>query len=200
MFRSHRQNLFREHRLDHLLRQQGASFDEEVRSISLEKISEPELNDQLLSKYSLTVPVLDDKNIDIDAHEATVTVHAGHSRLAFRDGPVQVPGLSITVKIPFSGKAELFKCQPSTYSPSGTPEATIENDNLVMHYETTEKDPEKIKGLWKSDISVIQQNLGWVAKDVEQYNNSLRNSIQTALAKRKQDAESNKSLIDKLKG
>ncbi len=199
MFHSRKQNLFREHRLDHFLRQQGASFEEEIRGTSLEKISDLGLSDQFLTKYSLTVPVLDDKNIDIDAHEAMVTVHAGHSRLAFRDGPVQVPGLSITVKVPFIGEVELFKCQPSTYSPSGTPEATIENGNLVMHYETTEKDPEKIKELWKSDIGVIRQNLEWVAKDVSQYNNSLANSIQAALTKRKQDAESNKSLIDKLR-
>lgn len=203
MFHSRNQRLFRDNKLDAYLRQRSSALETEIRNLSLSEITaktDEELVQQLLAKYQVTAPVLDESKLDIEAHEAMVQVRDHFSSRFDRGGVVSVPGHSITIRVPFSGPGELFKCTPSTWSPSGTPDATIESGNLVLHYETTEKDPEKIKSLWKNDLGVINQNLGWVEKDLAGYNASLVSNMQAALNKRKKEAEESKSLIDKLKG
>lgn len=192
---------FSEYSLDAYLRQVTASLDAEVKGLTFEEINqgdEGQLIERLTNKYKVKAPTLDESGIDIDAKEATISVRR---EFGFGDesGFVDVPGLSITVRVPFSGPADLFKCRASTYSVSGTPSADVESNNVVLYYETREKDPEKIKGLWKGDISSIQQNLGWIEKDVTSHNSSLENNIKAAIAQRKKQAGENKSLIDKLK-
>ena len=199
MFYSRNKRLFSEYSLSDYLRKVLISLDEEIKGLSYEQISDVDEGDligQLITKYQVNIPTLDKKNIDIDAKEATVSVKP---EFGFDDGPINVPGLFIIVKIPFSGSVDLLKCRASTYSVSGTPEAEIESGNIVLQYETVEKDSEKIKNLWAGDIKSIQQNLSWIEKDVVGHNSSLENNIKTSLTQRKKEAEENKSLIDKLK-
>ncbi len=200
MFYSRNQQLFSECSLGDYLRQTIFSLEKEIKDLSLEQINgvdEKDLLDQLVMKYQISAPILDEGKIDINAQEATVSVNR---QFGFDDGPVDVPGLSITVRIPFSGFGDLFRCRASTHSMSGTPCAEIEGGHLVLYYETIEKDAEKIKGLWKSDIGSIKQNLGWVEKDTISHNDSLENIIKAGLMRREKEAEENESLINKLKG
>lgn len=202
MFNSRKQNLFSEYVLDSYLQQITLALDSEIKNMPLEAINktdEKDLVSQLVAKYQVVTPTIDEKNIDIDAQETTVSVNRGSQGFDFEDGPVRLQGLAITVKVPFKGAKDLFQCRASTYSASGTPSAQIEDNNLVLYYETTEKDAEKIKDLWKGDISSITQNLGWIEKDVNSYNSSIENNIKASLTRRKKEAVENKSLIDKLK-
>lgn len=167
--------------------------------IDVEKIidtDEETLIKDLVANYTKHAPVLlvDDKKTS--AQESNITITNNDS--PFNDGPFIVKGLKILVRIPFDGMGELFDFRPSSYILSGTPRASVEGNNLVLEYETREKDPEKIKQLLNADISIINDYLGRINRDLENFNNSLEGFIRPLVIKRKQEANSNKSLIDAL--
>lgn len=194
MIYSREERLFSEFRLDNYLRQRSQALQSEVLSMPIKQLSETpetELIKKLFSKYQIEPLVINDKAIEISPKEEMIT-----SPNELSGGSIQ--GLSINVSIPFSGFSELFRHTPSTWSPSGTPDANIQDKNLVLHYETTEKDPERIKTLWLDDIKVIKQNLNWIENDLNSYHNTLERNIIDLLARRKKQAEENKSLIEKL--
>lgn len=199
---SNTNNLFRQYSLDDYLRSRTQSLENEVSSFDSGKFNQEEsaLLEQLVNKYSIKTPTIMESDTKIDAHEAQITLNDRGSRIFdYDDGPVTVKGLSITVSIPFQGNSQLFQCTPSSYTLSGTPDADVRDGKIILSYETTEKDADKIKGLWVNDIRVIKENLGWIERDAINYNNSLTNNIKTMLNKRKKEANESQSLIDKLK-
>lgn len=202
MYRGNSTNLFRDNNLDAYLRARGQQLDAQIMGLSIEKfkaINEPEFISKTVNEYTVTAPTISDNKIKVDAKEGDVTI-GGRSHGYWDDeGPFTVQGLHITVSIPFTGDPDLFTCRPSTWSSGGTPDATIMDGQIILSYETNEKDPEKIKQLWLGDIQAIKDNLGWITRDVAGYNSSLERNVSASYSKRKKQAESSQSLIEKLK-
>jgi len=199
-YRNHNR-LFSQNDINSYLQASSASLEAEIKSLTLETINstgEQKLTAGLAEKYTVNNPVLSEDEIKIDAYEGEVEVY-GQCIFDDERRSHKTSGLRISVSVPFRGNSELFSCRASTYSLSGTPEAEVEEQILVLRYETAEKDPEKIKGLWRSDIRTIKQNLEWLGKDITNHNNSLGSNIRTLVTKRKKEAEDNQSLIDKIK-
>ncbi len=200
IFYSRKQSLFSKYPLDGYLRQAKSSMDQEIKNLSYQKINEhgeENLVKTLLEKYRIVIPTLSEDEIKVDAKEQEITVDNRNSRF-LHDGPIKRMGLVITVSIPFEGIDDLFQCRPSTYSLSGTPGADVKDNSLVLYYETTEKDSEKIKALWKNDIKEIKQNLEWIKNDISNYNNSLEADINKVLINRKKEAGESEDLISKI--
>ncbi len=200
MFSSRDKSLFSKYSLDGYLRQVKSSMNKEIRSLSFQKIKEDgeeKLIDTLLEKYNVVAPSLLEDKIEVDAKEQEIVIDNGNSRF-FNDGPIKRTGLFITATIPYEGLGDLFKCQPSTHTFSGTPNADIEDNVLVLCYKTIEKDTEKIKSLWQKDIQDIKQNLEWITRDTLNHNNSLKSEIKTMLTSRKKEAGESQDLISKI--
>lgn len=199
--RGYSNSLFRGTDLGAYLRARAERLQEEINGLSfaeLQNIEDSKAADEFANRHSIKPPVLKESEIKVDASEGPVTV--GGRRSGFIDDrEYTVTGLHLTVKVPFDGESELFKCQPSTYSLSGTPDGDIRNNELILTYQTAEKDADKINALWEKDVRDIKQNLEWVSKDVSGYNSSIINTIRTTLANRKKQAGESQSLIDKLK-
>src|SRR3989344_1118341 len=141
MFYSRSNRLFQEYSLDDYLRQIGNSLNEALRNIPLSRIEESgeeALTKELFGQFKISAPVIEEEKIDIDAKEADIEVIP---EIGFRDGPIMLRGFVIVVKVPFSGNGEMFNFRASTYSMSGTPEGEVEDSNIVLNYETREKDP-----------------------------------------------------------
>jgi hypothetical protein len=200
-YSSQNTRLFRKHDLGAVMRAQIEALEKEIKNISHEVLSQKkdaEIIESLSPKYSIYVPMLKLDEMKVSPEEAEIQVRDDFfSR--HEDGLVTVNGFRITVTIPFIGDKDTFHMQPSTMSMSGTPSPTLTENSLVFTYETREKDPEKIKALWNSDIKDIQQNLDWINRDVSSYNSSLENIIQERLNQRRKDADSNKALFEQLK-
>ena len=202
MYSSNQVNkLFSERPLSDYLRERTETIKKEIKNLTLDQISDTEVSsaDELIRRNALNAPSLLEDRALIDAKESRIHVHQEHDGFKAGFTPDLIQGLSITVKIPFEGSSALFKYAPSTYSLSGTPHGKIEDSNLVLNYETREKDPEIIKQLWSNDINVIKQHLSWTANDVSQYNGALADVVRDSLNQRKAEAENNQSLIGKLK-
>ncbi|MCK5412752.1 MAG: hypothetical protein KAI57_00040 [Candidatus Pacebacteria bacterium] len=200
MFYSKDKSLFCKRSFDEYLRQVKSSIDQEIKNLSFQKIEEDEeekIINTILDKFDVVIPFLLEDKIKIKAKEQEVVVGSRDSRF-FHDGPFKRMGLSVTVNIPFEGLGDLFEYQPSTQSLSGAPSADIENNSLILYYETIEKEPEKIKNLWQKDINDIKQNLEWIKKDILNHSNSLGAEIKTLLVNRKKEARESQDLINKI--
>lgn len=182
------------------------SMDNHIQGLDRQKvisIDESVLVQELMGKFTLHTPRLLEEKISIDPQEAEIALNRGrNSRDVFGDDYYDertVKGLYIKVTVPFEGNGSLFRYRPSTFSLSGTPSAQVENEYVVMEYETAEKDEGKIKQLWEHDIAEIKKHLEYVNTDVKQYNNSLEQRIRSRVANRKKEAGGNQSLIDALR-
>lgn len=193
--------LFREYDLGAIMRAQIEALKKEVQDIPHEELSQKkdsEIIESLSLKYSFNVPTLKVDEMTVSPEEAEIQVRDDFfSR--HENGLVAVNGFRITVTIPFIGDKDIFRMQPSTMSMSGTPNPTLTTNSLIFTYETREKDPEKIKTLWNSDIKDIQQNLDWISRDAGNHNSSLENIIQERLNQRRKDADSNQAIFEQLK-
>lgn len=190
-------NLFSTYSLDAYLKNKIEPLRIEVHSLApqVSQAEDSALLQKLLQIYSVQAPVIYEDRMAVDAKEADIVIPGG-TRINLTD--MTVKGLSITVVIPFTGEPDLFYCRASIYTISGTPDAEVTNTTLTLHYETTEKDPEKIKSLWLADIASIKKNLEWINKDATLYNSMLENTIKTNLANRKKEVNDYQSIISQL--
>jgi hypothetical protein len=188
--------LFTSYYLDGYLREKGDSLRSHIKNLGIKEFEKESLLSELLERYKMTPVIVKEDEKKIDAIEADVTVR---SQFFDDDDDRRVfttKGLSITVKIPFVGDRNLFACRPSTHTFSGTPRADVEQNQIILKYETTEKDPEKIKQLWLRDISEIQKNVDWINNDLNGYNSRLETEINNLLSERKKQAGENQSLLN----
>lgn len=190
--------LFSEYDFGSYLRSKTNDLENHISSLRPESFSgdnEEKTFKSLLNNYTVRPLVIMENEKKVNANEANVTMH---STMFGSNETRVVKGLSISVEIPFGGDSDLFYCRPSTYTLSGTPYADVEQNRIILRYETIEKDPETIKQLWQKDIEKIQQYIGWLEKDINGYNNSLENTVKNLLARRKKESDENSSLINAL--
>lgn len=166
------------------LSQQVQQLDREY----LLKVSEADLVEHLVDKYQLEGPVLQRDDIIIADHrEAEIDVRGDFSRLVFDwSRPAYVKGTSITVAIPYAGSGALFQYKPSTFTISGTPEATVTDGELRLTYSVLDHNQAQLQARYERDLRDIEQYLGWVRGDVQQYVATLRQYSAQVVQERKQ--------------
>ena len=202
MYYERNSHLFSDGDLYSVLRNQELKIQEYIKKMPLQHVLETEessLIEEVINKFKITTPTLINEKIVINPVEAEVEITRRNRELYDGEGPIYKNGLHITVQIPFSGEGDLFKFRASTFTFSGTPNGEIQGNTLILIYETIEKDQEKIKELWNGDIRRINENLSWIRKDVEEFNNKLKSIATPSIAVRKKETGENKSLIDALK-
>jgi hypothetical protein len=199
MYRSHsrEKHLFSEAHLASYLQALKEEVKGEINQLSVSELAErkdEDIVDSFMGKYSLKTPQLEEDKIVVDAQEQDIRIRTPFDEVA------TVKGLHITVEVPYSGSERLFWLRPSTFSMSGTPSADVSSGKIVLNYETNEKNPEKIKGMWLGEIDGIKKHLGWVEQDVLGHQNSLEQFIKDVLVLRRKQAGESASLIGVLKG
>lgn len=188
--------LFNSRYLDEYLREKKDFLREKIKNLGIKEFENENLSSELLERYKVTPIIIKEDEIKKDAVEVDVV-----TRSQFFDDEddrkvFTTKGIAITVKIPFVGDKNLFACSPSTHSLSGTPRADVEQNQIVLRYETTEKDPEKIKQLWLRDMGEIQKHVGWINNDLNGYNSQLEAEIKNLLSARKKQVGENQSLLN----
>lgn len=161
-------------------------------------ISVTDFCDYLYNKYELDTPLLDEENITIDQQEKDIDVSKDSMRyIRDRSRPFYLKGTSISYFIPFSGNPSLFRYQPSsfTYNP---PEATIERNELRVSFDGIDQDPEKVKQDFSRELNKIKKYLGWVAKDITQFNENLLKEIETKVKLRREKLLKDRALVTNL--
>ncbi len=196
-YQNYENHLFRDGYLDQYLRERMEELQTEVKQLNIAGLSDSDEETEvkkLLQKYSLQTPILGEVK-KVDAQETDIEVPS----MLHDDETYTAKGLYVSVEVPFTGDAELFQLRASTYSGSGVPTAMVHSDKLILTYQTTEKDPEKIKQLWPNTLAEINKHLEWTKKDVLTFNQHLTEEVSKLVVERARESGNNQSIIDQIK-
>lgn len=136
------------------------------------------------------IKILEDQ-ITVDQSEAKIDVSRDRLRAIYdRSQPFYLNGTRITFFVPYEGEKDLFFCQPSTFT-YNPPRAVIMNREAQLVYDVLDHNAESVKSAFDRDFKNLQEYLGWIERDVNQFNNQLKPKIHQRIEKRRQ-----KILID----
>lgn len=138
--------------------------------------------EQLIQDYMLTVPELKtDSRSALPPQEVTLEIddYGRHLR---------VPGISVSVRVPFVGEARLFQYQPSSYD-SAPPEGEVWNQELRLTWEWPAHQPINLDEAIQKRMQSIHQYLEWVRADVHAFNQGVRGLLEQEVSRRWQRVE-----------
>lgn len=121
-----------------------------------------------------------------DHRETQVDVRYDPNRwIDDKSQPVMVPGERIEVRVPFEGESELFYAQPNTMT-SSPPRAVIEQNELVLRYDSPADAPREVRPLIDRTLVEIEQYLGWQRTMIDAHNASLSVAGEQAIQRRRE--------------
>jgi len=190
-------HLFCKFDLNAAIRAQKEKAQEKVDSIRQDQFLSSDaavLIDHVYSELEILPLELYDDQKEMDTAETKVDV--SHDPMRFirsRSGPFYVPGLKVTVSIPYSGDPELWRCQPSTFT-TAPPRGAMRKPNsdgigyldIIIERPSDALDQDRLKSDLDREINEIKKYLGWINKDVEQGNQDLLRHIKQHIENRKE--------------
>ena len=193
--------LFCNHDLGNVLTQQDQKLSNEVASLSEERVlntSPEDLCNYLVGKYAFEAAHIDESGINADYGDAQVDVSQRFEYVVSdRSRPLYIIGTRLTFYVPFTGDPQLFKCKPSEYN-FNPPRATVRNNELVFVYERTTQDAAAIEAEFERDRKNVKDYVGWVARDVEQFNAALRGKTCQYITARREKLLQDRGLVEGL--
>ena len=142
--------LFVTHDLDYSIRATMQKMQQEVEGLDENRLlnTPPEdLKRHMVEKHGITPITLLRDQWYADYQDAPVDVRNDPMRwIDDRSRPVMVAGERVEVRIPFEGESELFYAKANTFS-LNPPRAVIENNEIVLRYETPADQPRDIRAL-----------------------------------------------------
>ena len=185
--------LFSQKNLGDLIRNYPSTIQGEIDGWERNKVlavSESDLIDYLVSKYTLDAPsLLPRDHWESVADEAMVDVSHDPMRTFLRDdGRAVVPGHRVSVRVPFDGDADLFEFQPTTHT-FNPPQAVVSEHDRVLTFDVTvphdTADGEAVGRKIDRQVSETESHLAWVRKDCEDWNQRLPGVAADCLNSRK---------------
>jgi hypothetical protein len=155
-----------------------------------------DLISQSVDKYQINVPLLDEDAAEVAQQEGLVDV-SGFD-YGFPGERRQVPGVVVTLEMPFSGDAEMFKVRPSTFN-SAPPYANIQGQSIILRQSAVRPTPEQIQSGFDSAIKNINQYLDWQRRDATPFNQQLPTQARQAIEARRAKILANQNLVAGLK-
>jgi hypothetical protein len=138
-----------------------------------------ELIAELTTRFAITPPSLRDEEKLIRSSESTVR------RQGWDGEVVELPGVKVSVDIPFTGEAQLLTLRPSSRRMTTPPYANIDGGKLTL----TGSFPgvpsnDDVRHWYQEELTAIRWYLDVVARDVAAYNEDVERSLPTLLDKR----------------
>lgn len=157
-----------------------------------------ELLSYFKDKYEINVPALNKDGITVDQREMKIDVSRDRSRAIYdRSGPFYIDGTLVEVEVPFSGDAEVFKVQPTSFS-LNPPRAKIKQAALVISIEGTDLDSQKVKAEIDHTLSQIEINLECLSQSANQFNQSIPQIALEQIDRRKNKLLKDRDLVANL--
>ncbi len=185
---SNKKLLFSGQDLSQILRATAKGMLDEVGSLEANRLlntATEDLRDYLIEKFKVTPITLLLEQWSVDSHEVKVDVRYDQARwIEDTSRPVLIAGERVEVRVPFDGEGDLFYARPSTWS-STSPYAAIENNELVLRYESPADQPRAVRPLIDREIAEIEQYLGWQRPMIDAHNASLPSKAEEAISQRR---------------
>lgn len=143
-------------------RYQRAALEEEVAALAGNRLLNTSIDDlctYFVEKYRIDIPILDRNGIVADQRETQIDVSQDPMRTIFdRSQPAYIPGTEIEVSVPFTGEAEGFTIQPTTYS-LNPPRGTVRGSVLVLSITGVDLEAGRVRQEIDSELDRIESYL-----------------------------------------
>ena len=193
--------LFYENDLRSVLTRQEQAFTNEIDALNEEHVlntSPEDLCNYFVEKYTFNVPEIDESQIHVDYGDAKVDISDRFEYfVSDRSRPAHVTGTRLIFYVPFTGNYQLFQCKPSSVN-FNPPRAAVKNDELVFVYDRMTQDAPNIKAEFERDKENVQRYLEWIARDVEQFNSTIREKASQHIGARREKLLQDRGLVEKL--
>ena len=147
------------------------------------------------NKFQIEIPALLTDEIVVDQREAQIDVSRDHNRLIYnRSRPFHITGTEIEVEIPFTGEAEAFKVQPTTYTMS-PPHAQVRGSSLVLKIVGTNLDADRVRNDIDRVVNEIQSHLTTLRGNAQGLRSQLPAQVRAAIESRRQKLLSDRNLV-----
>lgn len=135
--------------------------------------SPSDLVQYLIEKYKMEPLNLRKDEMHADQKETQVDVRYDPMRwIDDKSRPALVPGIRITVKIPFDGEENLFYSQSNSFN-TNPPRAKIQGSELVLAYEMPNDSIKDLKPEIDKTINSIEEHIKWQQGLISRHNESL---------------------------
>src|SRR6266508_477640 len=157
-------------------------------------VSEADLTAFLKDKYSVEPITLGEPFI---AHSGEADIDVSHQPWRgspFRDGPLYVKGVTVFIRVPFTGDGQLFFCRPSQFTLS-PPQGSVADDHVEFVMTGERLSGENVRRELDSALREIQGYLANIRSTCEAHNASLERLIHEIFTWRKQKILSNRDVV-----
>ena len=148
--------------------------------------------------FQIEIPILLVDEIVVDQRETQIDVSRDHDRMIYdQSRPFHIAGTEIEVEIPFTGEAESFKIQPTTYT-INPPQAQVRGGTLVLKIVGTNLDADQVRGDIDHTVNQIQSHLSALRNNAQGLSAQLPGQARSAIESRRQKLLSDRNLVGSL--
>jgi hypothetical protein len=182
-------------------RNQLQKMAEEIAAVNGDRLLNTAVDDlarYFESKFNIEVPTLVTEEIVVDQRETKIDVrHDPRRWIDDRSRPVYVPGTEVEVEIPFTGDAEVFRVQPTSYT-LNLPRAEVRQSALVLRISGTDLNAEGVQQSINQTINDIQSYLVTLRTNASGLNQQLFQRAKTAIESRRKKLLADRNLVGAL--
>jgi hypothetical protein len=156
------------------------------------KVSQTELERHFIDKGLIHPLVLHTDEFYIESQSGTkLDMSHDFRRAVFPGERAIVQGTRIEIAIPFEGDDWLWRIQPSTHILRGFPEIDVLDDRIQMPFAFPDDsaNPESLKRSTDSQVKDLATMVNYLAKDVENHNNMIRQIVPAAIQRKREKAK-----------
>jgi hypothetical protein len=147
------------------------------------------------NKFQIEIPTLLTEEIVVDQRETQIDVSRDRNRMIYdRSRPFHIAGTEVEVEIPFTGEAEAFKIQPTTYTMS-PPRAEVRGNLLVLKIVGTNLEAERLRGDIDRTVDEIQSHLTTLRGNAQGLRTQLPTQARSAIESRRQKLLGDRNLV-----
>lgn len=182
-------------------RYQRAALEEEVSVLDGNRLLNTSVDDlcaYFVEKYQIDIPVLNRNEIEVDQREAQIDVSQDPMRAIIdRSGPVYILGTEIEVSVPFTGEAEGFTIQPTTYS-LNPPRGTIRDRALILSITGIDLESSSVRQEIDSRLDRIESYLCSLRGSAKRLNSELDSIARQCIEQRREKLLADQYLVASL--
>lgn len=143
----------------------------------------PDLVSYYSQRFTIDVPILQMDKAEVEQSEANVLL-TDTFRYNLPRGPVEVPGISYALRVPFTGDEILFRVRPNT-SDLAPPRAEVVRGGIVIRLAGRELTAGQVNDHFDGVLADIERYLGWQRESADPFNADLPNFVRGYIEQRR---------------
>lgn len=157
-----------------------------------------DLEDYYYSHYMVDPIELHEDKIVADVEDTKIDVSNERGRyIRDRNKPFYIPGTLTSIEVPFTGNEQLLYMRASTFTHS-PPMARVKGNTLIFRTASQNPSSDEIQKEFNSWFNQLKKLLSYSKKDINQFNNDLKQKIKNKLKQRREKLLSDRELENSL--